>query len=451
VDRGVNENKNENEVESSTPTPSRLRRAISVLALGIALGLSAAAAAAQSVLPEHLHAPVAVDPGLGWPELMTATLDAHPSQFELAALATQAEAWRDRGRQWVAGAPSLNLSYLSDRMLDDREQRQYSAGLSLPLWRLGQRSSAQALGESTTAESGAAGEALRWEVAGLLRGMLWNIAAAANGVELAEESVVVADELVRVVERRRALGDLSEADLLLARTARFQQSLLRIDREAQLLDAERTYRSLTGLDRRPAAFAEELRMHAEAEQDAAQHEAFDASHPLLALANAEVVRAEAALAFASASVRGNPTLMIGPSRQRDPLTDFYNDSLGLVVTVPFGGARYGATERALAARALAAAQTQRAGLLRQLDLDLHEAEHTLYVVEESLVVAEQQAEVATRQWAMGRSAFEQGEIELRDLLRIQDVAQNATRELARLRIERQRTIAAVNQAIGVLP
>jgi outer membrane protein TolC len=52
---------------------------------------------------------------------------------------------------------------------------------------------------------------------------------------------------------------------------------------------------------------------------------------------------------------------------------------------------------------------------------------------------------------MGRSAFAQGEIELRELLRIQDTAQNAERELERLGIERQRAIAAVNQAIGVLP
>ena len=52
---------------------------------------------------------------------------------------------------------------------------------------------------------------------------------------------------------------------------------------------------------------------------------------------------------------------------------------------------------------------------------------------------------------MARSAFEQGEIELRELLRIQDSDRNVNREAERLAIERQRTIAAFNQALGETP
>ncbi|MDH3506973.1 MAG: TolC family protein [Gammaproteobacteria bacterium] len=410
------------------------------------------AAQGQSVLPEHLHAPVEVDPGLGWDELIAATVAAHPRRFELEGLEWTAAAWQARGRQWLAATPYGTFSYLSDRIGDDRNQAEYYSGLTLPLWRPGQRDTVQELGRSSTLASTASAAALRWEVAGLLRTLLWDIAAARNAVDLADEARSVADELVRGIERRFAVGDLAEADVLLARTTLHEKSLALIDSEAVLLDAERTFRSLTELDRRPAVFAEALAMHEDPDEEAAEHgPSFDDSHPLLALANAEVERARAAAEFAERSTRGNPLLTIGPRRQRDAMTSYYNDSMSVGVIVPFGGKRYGATTRAASVTALAAAETRRAQLLRQLDLDLHEAEHTLYVLEQSLVVAEARNDDAARQWRMGRSAFAQGEIELRELLRIQDTAHNAARELARLGIERQRAIAAVNQAIGVLP
>ncbi len=406
----------------------------------------------QSVLPEHLHAPVEVDAGLGWDEMIAATISAHPGRFELMALAGTAGAWQARGRQWFAAAPYVSFGYLSDHIGDDRNQAEYSAGLNLPLWRSGQRESVRDLGRSSADTSAATAVVLRWEVAGLLRSLLWDIAAATNAVSLARESLTVADELVFAVERRYAVGDLAEADVLLVRTAQYEAQLALIDSEAVLLDAERTYRSLTELERRPAEFAEVLAMHEDADEEAADHApAFDESHPLLALANAEVERARAAAAFADHSARGNPVLTIGPRRQRDALTDYYNDSMGVGFSMPFGGGRYGATARAESLSGLAAAETRRAQLLRQLDLDLHEAEHMLYVLEQSLEVAEARSSDAARQWSMGRSAFTQGEIELPELLRIQDTAQSAERELARLEIERQRAIAAVNQAIGVLP
>jgi hypothetical protein len=121
------------------------------------------------------------------------------------------------------------------------------------------------------------------------------------------------------------------------------------------------------------------------------------------------------------------------------------------VKIPIGGERHGVANHARAARAVADAEAQRGVLLRRLDLDLHEAEHGLSVIGQSLELAAQQAALATQQRRMAETAFAQGEIELRDLLRIIDGAQAAQRDAARLEIERQRTIAAFNQALGETP
>jgi outer membrane protein TolC len=104
----------------------------------------------------------------------------------------------------------------------------------------------------------------------------------------------------------------------------------------------------------------------------------------------------------------------------------------------------------LAMRLVAAAETER-GQLPSVDLDLHEAEHTLAVLEETAALAAERFELTEQQARMAQSAFAQGEIELRELLRIQESALGARRDLQRLAIERLRTIAALNQALGETP
>jgi hypothetical protein len=48
-------------------------------------------------------------------------------------------------------------------------------------------------------------------------------------------------------------------------------------------------------------------------------------------------------------------------------------------------------------------------------------------------------------------AYEKGELELIDFLKLQSNAIAAQRALARLQIEQSRQIAVYNQAVGVLP
>ena len=415
----------------------RLRgvRAVATVAATAALAISGAA---QQV---HTHVPVEVDATLDWPTLIATTLAAHPGSGELAARTAEAEAWERRGRQWLAAAPSLYFSYLSDRPLDDVGQREYEGGVELPLWHGGQRDAVQAVAASATAGSAAAAAALRLEVTGLLRGSLWDIEAAANDLAAAREAQAVALELVRVVEMRNARGDLPRADLLLARATLLERRQGVVAAEAGLLDAERAYRSLTNLDRRPALLAE-------------PRSALDElapSHPLLALADATIARARADLGLVDRETRGNVTVTVGPRREYAPFGTVPNDSMALAVKVPVGGKSHGVTHSTRATRLVAAAETERGQLLRRLDLDLHEAEHTLAVLEETAALAAERIELTEQQARMAQSAFAQGEIELRELLRIQESALGARRDVQRLDIERLRTIAALNQALGETP
>ena len=426
--------------ERRWPTVGRFgRRSARTIAAAFALVVAwPTVAPAQQA---HVHVPLTIDTSLTLAELMQTAVEAYPRRVELAARENEAEALTARGKGVLAGAPTLYFSHLTDASFDNNGQREYEGGVELPVWHAGQRRALAALAGSAGTEASAAARALRWDVAGQLRTVLWDIAAAANAAERAKDSLAVAEELVSVVERRNARGDLPLADVLLARSAALDKQKSVVETRAALFDAERTYRSLTGLDARPEDFGETR----------SAREDFDATHPMLALADAALARAKANLELVDRETRGTMLVTVGPRRQRDALTTLMNDSFAVGVSFPVGGKQAGAPDRARAERLVAEAAAQRGQLLRQLDLDLHEAEHTLSVVEESLTLVDTQSDLAMQQWQMAQSAFSQGEIELRDLLRIQDAAQNVAREAGRLRIERQRQIAAINQALGETP
>jgi outer membrane protein TolC len=286
-----------------------------------------------------------------------------------------------------------------------------------------------------------AGPALRWRVAGLVRMSLWGVALAESDHELAEQSLDTARRLLGLVERRYELGDVAMSDVLLAEASylKFQTAL--IEANASLLDAERTYRTITGLERRPAFVPESLSPAEEVPDD----------HPALAFANAAVARAEADVDVTERTVNTGTSLLVGARRERPAFGTEFDDSIGITLNVPFGGAAHRKTEISKAARAASVARADRNRQSRELSLALHEAAHGLNVVSQNIEAASARLEFAEKHEAMGEVSYEKGELELIDLLKIQATAIAARRQLSRLTIDQKRQTALYNQAVGDLP
>jgi len=397
--------------------------------------------AAEDELPSHQHAALPVDETL----TLTATLDAalavYPSTVELAARSEQADAWTDRGQSWIADRPSLMMRYQSDQWGADNGLAELEAGIQLPLWSWGGRSAVQELGQALSAESTAAVLALRWHVAGLIRRALWNIALAESDHHLAELALDTAARLTTSVERRHELGDVALSDVLLAQASYLEAQTTLIEATALLLDAERAFRSVTGLERRPPFSGEALSQRHDVELD----------HPALAFANAEVSRAEAGLTVAERTAKSGTSLLIGPRSERPAFGTDYDDSIGITVSIPFGGSSHRRTEISVASREAAKVRAERNQVTRELTLALHESAHSLNVVRENLAAASERTDLADRHQAMGISAYEKGELELIDLLKVQSTAIAARRQVTRLLIDEKRQTALYNQAVGVIP
>lgn len=387
------------------------------------------------------HAPLDVDASLTLAEVVTRTVENDPGYPELAARSAEADAWKRRGGSLTAGPAMASFRFQTDRWDQDVGLQEIESGIQLALWKWGQRRSTRALGNSLEAESEAATRALRWEIAGLLRRLLWELAGAEAGLELAEQSATIAGELAASVRRRYELGDAAERDVLLADSAELAAAAAVTDAEVALVDAQRTWRMLTGLDRRPVLAPEPL----------AKQDGIEIEHPALAMASAAVERSQAARELARDSGMGSPTLMIGPRRERSTSAQDYEDSIGIFLTVPFGGGSHIRTQVTAAGRQVAAAQAELQATVRELELAMHEAEHSLSAAGENLDIATRRAELARRGLEMGEIALEQGEIGLMELLRLQEVYLDARRQVIRFDIDVKLQTALYNQAVGVTP
>jgi outer membrane protein TolC len=392
-------------------------------------------------LPGHAHAPLPVDSSLTLSGTVDVALAAYPDMVALAARQLEADAWADRGGSWLADRPSMVLRYQTDRLGSDVGLDEYEAGIELPLWNWGGRDATQSFGAALLLEAAFARQALRWEVAGYVRMALWDVALAENDHELAEQSLDTADRLVKLVERRHELGDVALSDVLLAKASYFEFQTALIEASASLLDAERTWRTITGLEHRPGFVPEGLSAVAEITVD----------HPALEFANAAVATAAADVGMAEETANTGTRVLIGARRERPAYGTDLDDSIGITLSIPFGGSAHRNTEISKAARAASIVRADRNRQVRELSLALHEAAHGLNVVNENIEAASARLEFAERHEAMGELAYEKGELELIDLLKMQASTIAARRQVSRLNIDQKRQTALYNQAVGETP
>jgi outer membrane protein TolC len=336
----------------------------------------------------------------------------------------------------------IYLQYIDDSLISNRGISDIQSGYQVPIWMWGQKEASQKVTDQSSLAAERYAVALKHEIAGLVRNALWNIRITENRRDLAQKILTVADELLRVVQRRLELGDMSKSDMLLAESDALEKKSLLMQAEAEVIHANKAYQSLTRSRLMPGRFEEQM----------ARDLSLNDSHPALAAATASVERAQAEVDFVKLSKQGNqPTVLIGTdstsvSRQRD-----YGTGTNLVFQIPIGGDDWHAPQVAQANILLNEKLAQREALHRQLEKAAHEAEHILDLDQKALVVASRRKEIAEEQLRMSKIALENGEISMIDYLKIQTTAQTALKEAAERKILVLKDISILHQAVGISP
>lgn len=402
--------------------------------------LSISVQADDYYLVDHIDS-IKVSHTLSLASLVKQSVEKYPDYQLLIALQEESNAFNQRGNQWVAGGASVYVDYKDDFAGSKTGAYEVDAGVSVPLWRWGQRSAGQELANYSELQMAAKEKAIHLEVAGLLRNALWAIKMAQQKLVFAQAQLKFSEKLLATVKRRVDLGDLARTDLLLVQSEMLQKKTDLIQAEAESMHTRKAYFYLTQSEIIPEIIDEKLSLLNEINEE----------HPALVMVNALVLQKKSKVKWVKSAQGGQPTFAIGGNTERAVRGDDTIDSITFGLSVPFGGGSYGAPAVATANSAYVAAEVERAHLHRELSLELHEAEHELEIEQATFALAQQMESNAQEHMKMAGLSFDAGEINLMDYLKIQLRSQSAINQLAESKLKLQRNIALYNQAVGVLP
>lgn len=399
-----------------------------------ALALLPAAAGAQLAATT---APVVQEPSLH--ALVDGAIRRSPLARTLDARRDETEAARELAASWLADAPAVGLARRSDHWTDQRGRRESELSLSAPVWLPRQRSTLSALAQAGAEELAAQIALTRLELAGQVRRLLWEAAAASATHVEKEEHLQHLEALAADVQRRVATGELARSDGLLA-----QQEVLAARNEAsaarlRVADAQARFRLLTG-----------LAVPANPEPEPVTENAAPAPLRQQA-AQATEQRARAALAAAGARAGAAPTVAFSIRQERDGHLAPRDRGIGVALNIPLiGNLRNRPAETAAATR-LASAAAERAQAEDEAAAALSLAREQLAQARVSLRDAEQRAAVMREHLRLINTAFQAGERGLADVLRSRALAHEAQVALRQQRIALGQAHASLNQASGIFP
>jgi len=389
-------------------------------------------------IQEHEAEALKFDDKLTLSSLLATTLERHPQAGVLAARSATFEAETKYGNRWIPETTQLTAFHMSDRSFDDNGVYENEVALSFPMWLPGEKKAQTRLGKvlSASRESGEA--EFRWRVSGQLRQQLWQLKLAVRQWQLAVEHEQRLAEVLSQVTLFAEVGELSRADQLatMEEYAIWKGETMLL--EAEYMDAIRLYRSFTGLEVIPASIDETLSELQEVEPE----------HPALRQAMDHLAESSASTEVVSQRTNARPSLDVfwrgfrGDARSPDV------NALGVGFAVPLGKSPRREPEVAKAYELVAGAEAELLETKRELDLQLHEANHVLHTTRERLENSDAIVKTATERHQLDKLAFELGEFSTREWLRRLSQLKKIEQSHELLLIQQGAAVAAYNQAVG---
>ena len=374
-------------------------------------------------------------------DLVEKSLPHYPNSQLLAAKKLMLEARQTQANSLLPGSAALILRNQNDQLLSRNGETEWEAGVEFPIWLNGQRKARAAIANIASQNLTADTQYLRLQLAGMVRDALWDIQLMQGLADIAKAKHEAASQLQRDIEKRVSLGDMAQKDLLLAQTETLQAESERINAEAEVQHAKFRYVNLTGLSIIPAEFTEIKSAKSDVEE----------THLALLEANGKIALSIEQRNLVRLENRDNPTVTLGTRSLRGATDTQYNNSFGITVRIPLQSATRNTPLQAAAEMQYAENQAHLSQLKLLLAAAMHEAEHNLEVGSAQLEVLTKQHNIAQQSLSVTRKAFQLGELDLSDLMRVQTQAFNTEKSLKNQQIQQLWNTARYNQAVGELP
>ena len=374
-------------------------------------------------------------------DLVEKSLPHYPNSQLLAAKKLMLEARQTQANSLLPGSAALILRNQNDQLLSRNGETEWEAGVEFPIWLNGQRKARAAIANIANQNLTADTQYLRLQLAGMVRDALWDIQLMQGLADIAKAKHEAASQLQRDIEKRVSLGDMAKKDLLVAQTETLQAESERINAEAEVQHAKFRYVNLTGLSIIPAEFTEIKSAKSDVEE----------THLALLEANGKIALSIEQRNLVRLENRDNPTVTLGTRSLRGATDTQYNNSFGITVRIPLQSATRNTPLQAAAEMQYAENQAHLSQLKLLLAAAMHEAEHNLEVGSAQLEVLTKQHNIAQQSLSVTRKAFQLGELDLSDLIRVQTQAFNTEKSLKNQQIQQLWNTARYNQAVGELP
>ncbi|MFA9461166.1 TolC family protein [Thiohalorhabdus sp. Cl-TMA] len=413
---------------------------ITLLLLGVGSAWGTAPSGDGSTPGQGPYVPLPTDPGLGLGEVVQRATERFPEGNQPQARQSQAQALKSRSSAFLPANPAIGVTHYNDTLLTGNGNREWEAGMEIPIWRPGQREARGEYARRTSALANATQGSIRLRAAGAVRSRLWALGLQRNRVALARRELKTAKALAEKVRRRMELGDLARTDLLLARERVLEKETVLEEQQGRLRVLRADYRRVSGLDRVPETWRE----------SPVDEPPFPAEHPTLARAEQEVARLRAKVRWAGKEATANPSLTLGARRERAADGTAINGVVA-AVHIPIGLSTQREAKQAPVRMELARAQSRLDRLRREVTGTREEARQGIVTARRTLRQARKRERLARHNLKLARKAFDAGEYDLIDLIKVQDKFAAARRDRARRELELHRAIARFNQAAGVIP
>jgi outer membrane protein TolC len=409
----------------------QLKRSLHILILISALFSSAAIA--ESIEPQR-SAELTLD------ILMQHVYEKLPGRAGEGAYLQQQQATQALVSTPFASPVTLNLNAYNDTLMSGDGAQEWEGGIELPLWLPGQKRAMRLLSDKLAAELPAYQQKLKLDASSRVRTLLWDVMQAETSVEQAKVILQTAQKLEKDVIARVDAGELAAAEKLLAQANTLETQAQYQDAQASLQSAMKKYRFYTGVADLPASVDESV--------PATQQ--IDQSHPVMQLMSQRIQRLQETMKLAQYSNAVNPSVNVGVRHERGNTNESFNDSLNLGFSIALGNQKYSARAVAAASKNLADVQIQQQQLQQDLNSALLVKQNELSNHQQQLALLKQQDAATQHYVALQQKAFDLGELNLVDLLRAQSKANQTHSRLQLQQVLIKRTIAELNQLLGII-
>jgi outer membrane protein TolC len=393
---------------------------------------------------EHQHeheVALAISANLSLHQVVEKTYQRNPRLEVIQARLHHVEALNVKAHSLWESDPAINVTHYNDELMNSNGLQEWEVGMQMPLWLPGQKAARQKTAEQEREVVNASESALKLEIAGIVRELLWNIALTKNRQSVAEKEWEIVQKLEKDVSKRVELGDLAESDSILAQQESLSKEAAFRIASQEYLHAQHRYEMITGLNQLPESF----------EEIADDDLSITTDHPALResyekVANSTVQRDQVII-----EKRENPSVFIGTRHERGMSSDNFANAIGLSISIPLGLSSQTTPKLTAAEVNLSENRSQMEILHRELNIAIQDASRELSSIIGQYDFAHRQNELSKRNLVMSRKAFSLGESSLLDMLRIQAQAFAAERNMHQKQLEVGLYTARLNQAKGLIP